>query len=228
MCLAKLHGVTSQKTLILMASSVQAENNTNGTICTHSPLHWVRLRHFLQEPWYGLCVGITDFCGGGNVRNEVVLVHSMKTYEGVEVWLHSFFTSAPNLGSGQPYTPTDLPRNRSPSPIEQRTGWQPHSRSGRGGENRNIVPFPGIKPQFFRRIGSANCTTDVIFTHVSPCNSMLITVRYKAASFSCTLWSAETQTADSFCYCAGIVIWCEVLTCCMLTEQPAWLMGVIE
>jgi hypothetical protein len=38
----------------------------------------------------------------------VVLVHAMKTYVGVEVWLHSFLTSAPNSVSGQSSAPADL------------------------------------------------------------------------------------------------------------------------
>jgi hypothetical protein len=49
--------------------------------------------------------------------------HAMKTYWGMEVWLHAFLTSGDRRIDG------------------------PHSKSGRGGEEKNSSPLPGIEPR---------------------------------------------------------------------------------
>jgi hypothetical protein len=50
----------------------------------------------------------------------------MKAYRGVEVQLHAFLTSAPW------------------NPLDRRLGG-PQSRSGRGGEDKNSQPLPGLE-----------------------------------------------------------------------------------
>ena len=87
---------------ILNNIKLNGQHITNGTIWTHSSLHWVRSRtvqrFVLVSPIF-VEVGMS----------EVVLVHAMKTYVGVEVWLHSFVTSGPNSVSVQSPAPANLP-----------------------------------------------------------------------------------------------------------------------
>ena len=67
---------------------------------------------------------------------------------GVEVQLHSFFTSALN-GSGQPYTPAPatLPPGKQPRhPLNQMLDW-PQSQSGDFGEEKNLLSLSRFKPR---------------------------------------------------------------------------------
>jgi hypothetical protein len=48
--------------------------------------------------------------------------------------------------SGHPHAPAALPPGKSPGyPVDGRLGG-PQSRSGRGGEEKNSQPLPGIEP----------------------------------------------------------------------------------
>jgi hypothetical protein len=48
--------------------------------------------------------------------------------------------------SGQLHAPTALPPGKAPSyPLDRKLG-EPQSRSGRGGEDKNSQPPPGIEP----------------------------------------------------------------------------------
>jgi hypothetical protein len=48
--------------------------------------------------------------------------------------------------SGQLHAPAALPHGKSPwYPLDRRLGG-PQSRSGRGGEEKNSQPLPGIEP----------------------------------------------------------------------------------
>jgi hypothetical protein len=67
--------------------------------------------------------------------------HSMKAYWGVEVKLHSF-----DLGSGQLYALATFSQGKSPQyPLNRKLGG-PQNCSGRGGEEKNSQPPPGIEP----------------------------------------------------------------------------------
>jgi hypothetical protein len=57
--------------------------------------------------------------------------HTIKTYGGVEVQLHHS-----DLGI----------RLRPRYPLARRLGG-PQSRSGRDGEQKNLMPFPGVEPR---------------------------------------------------------------------------------
>jgi hypothetical protein len=49
--------------------------------------------------------------------------------------------------SGHIHTPAAIPQGKSPwYPLDRRLGG-PQSRSGRGGEEKNSQPPPGIEPQ---------------------------------------------------------------------------------
>jgi hypothetical protein len=51
------------------------------------------------------------------------------------------------MASGQLHAPAALPQGKSPwYPLDRRLGG-PQSRSGRGGEEKNSHPPPGIEPQ---------------------------------------------------------------------------------
>ena len=75
----------------------------------------------------------------------MILVHAMKTYGGVEVWLHSFLTSAPNSVSGHSYAPADLPAKAIPQ-FQLNRGLAGCPSAGLGGVKINVLPFPGIGP----------------------------------------------------------------------------------
>jgi hypothetical protein len=73
--------------------------------------------------------------------------HAMKAYWGVE--LHSFFDLGIRLRRVVSFTPRPLyPQGKSPwYPLDRRLG-RPQSRSGRGGEEKNSQPPPGIERYF--------------------------------------------------------------------------------
>jgi len=63
----------------------------------------------------------------------------MRTYGGVEVWLHAFLTLAGDGDKKFSFTPRPpYSRGKSPRyPLDRRLG-EPLSRSGRGGEKKTI------------------------------------------------------------------------------------------
>jgi hypothetical protein len=69
----------------------------------------------------------------------------MKTYWGVDVWIHIFLTSALiGVVSGQLHAPAALAPGKSPRyPFYRRLG-EPQSRSGRYGEV-NFFTLPGLE-----------------------------------------------------------------------------------
>jgi hypothetical protein len=71
----------------------------------------------------------------------------MKRYLGVEVQLHSFFDLGTRWRWVVSFTPRPLyPQGKNPwYPLDMRLGG-PQSRSGRGGEEKNSQPPPGIEP----------------------------------------------------------------------------------
>jgi hypothetical protein len=73
--------------------------------------------------------------------------HAMKAYWGVEVYLHTFFDLGTRWRRVVSFTPQPLyPQGKSPLyPLDRRLGG-PQSRSGRGGEDKNSQPPPGIEP----------------------------------------------------------------------------------
>jgi hypothetical protein len=69
----------------------------------------------------------------------------MKAYWGVEVYLHAFLTSALDGGGWSGSRPGSF--TQSPwYPLDRRLG-KPQSCSGRGDEEKNSQPPPGIEPQ---------------------------------------------------------------------------------
>jgi hypothetical protein len=72
--------------------------------------------------------------------------HAMKAYWGVEVQLHPFFDLGNRWRWLMSFTPRPLyPQGKSPwYPLDKRLGG-PQSRSGRGGEEKNSQPPPGIE-----------------------------------------------------------------------------------
>jgi len=169
--------------------------------------------------WYHL------LCGGGNVRSG-----PYACYE--DVWgsggmaalildLSAKFSEWSVFCSGQFTHERD-----HPVPIEQRTDWPHQSRSGPCEDKYRALS--GNQTVISRTHWQCELYNNVALTRVAPCNSKLIAVIYSAA-FSCTWWSPGTQKQLTGCsYCAEIVMWCEVLTCCVLTEQPTGLTGAIE
>jgi hypothetical protein len=73
--------------------------------------------------------------------------HAMKTYWGVEVDLHVFLTLALGGGEWSALLPGRFTlREKSPwYPLDKRLGG-PQSHPGRGGEEKNSNPPPGIEP----------------------------------------------------------------------------------
>jgi hypothetical protein len=66
--------------------------------------------------------------------------HAMKTYWGVEIGLHAFWTSALDGDEWSASQPGRL------TPGKDRRLGGPQSRSGHGGEEKNSQPPPGIEP----------------------------------------------------------------------------------
>jgi len=65
--------------------------------------------------------------------------HAMKTYWGREVYVHAFFDLGTRCKSRPLY-----PQGKSPRyPLDRRVD-RPQSRSGRGVEEKNCQPSPGI------------------------------------------------------------------------------------
>jgi hypothetical protein len=73
--------------------------------------------------------------------------HAMKTYWGVEVYLHAFFELDTRWRCMVSCTPWPLyPQGKSPwYPLYRRLDG-PQIRSGHGGEEKNSQPPPGIEP----------------------------------------------------------------------------------
>jgi hypothetical protein len=70
----------------------------------------------------------------------------MKAYGGVEVQLQSFFDIGIRYRLVISFTPRSLyPQEKSPGSLWI-VGWVGLSRSGRGGEEKNSQPPPGIEP----------------------------------------------------------------------------------
>jgi hypothetical protein len=62
--------------------------------------------------------------------------------------------------SGQLHAPAALPQRKSPCyPLDSRLGG-PQSRSGRGGEEKNSQPLPGLKPPIIQP-GAQSYTTEL-------------------------------------------------------------------
>jgi hypothetical protein len=139
---------------ILDNINLNEQHITNGTIWTHSSLHWVRSRivqrFVLVSPIF-VEVGMW----------EVILVHALKTYGGVEVWLHSFLTSAPNSVSGQSYASADFPAKEI-TQFQLNRGLAGRLSARLGGVKINILPFPGIRPywqcELYNRCTYTRCT----------------------------------------------------------------------
>jgi hypothetical protein len=74
----------------------------------------------------------------------------MKTYWGVDVQLHSFLTSKLDGVEWSVSRPGRLTPGKEPLvPLDRRLDG-PHSRSGRGGEEKNSQPLPGHEPPVIR------------------------------------------------------------------------------
>jgi hypothetical protein len=71
----------------------------------------------------------------------------MKTYWGVEVYLHAFFDFGTRWRWVVSFMPRPLhPQRKNPwYPLDRRLG-EPQSRSGRGGEEKNSQPLLGLEP----------------------------------------------------------------------------------
>jgi hypothetical protein len=71
--------------------------------------------------------------------------HAMKTYVKVEVLLHSFLISALDVGELSISRPGRFtPRENPQYPLDKRLG-RTCSLSGRGGEEKDSKPVPGIE-----------------------------------------------------------------------------------
>jgi hypothetical protein len=70
-----------------------------------------------------------------------------KVYGGVEIQIHTFLTSTLHEGKGSSSSPGRfIPGKRMLwYPLDRRLGG-PQSRSGRGGEEKNSQPLPGLQP----------------------------------------------------------------------------------
>jgi hypothetical protein len=73
--------------------------------------------------------------------------HAMKTYWGVEVYLHAFFDLGTRWRWVVSFTSRPhYPQGKSPRyPLDRRLGGA-QSRSGHGGEYKNSQPLPRIEP----------------------------------------------------------------------------------
>lgn len=85
----------------------------------------------------------------GKCRDKVVHMHAMRAYGEVEVQLHSFVTCVLDEGEWSASRLICLaPAKRAPStPKHSRLGRH-QSQSGRCGEQKNLLPWPGIKTRF--------------------------------------------------------------------------------
>jgi hypothetical protein len=61
-------------------------------------------------------------------------------------------------GSGKLHAPAALPQGKSPwCPLDRRPGG-PHSRPGRGGEEKNSQPLPGLEPPIIQPLAQRYTT----------------------------------------------------------------------
>jgi hypothetical protein len=60
--------------------------------------------------------------------------------------------------SGQFHAPTALPHGRSPRHSLDRRLYWPKSRSGRGGEENNSQPLPGLEPLIIQPVAQRYIT----------------------------------------------------------------------
>jgi hypothetical protein len=82
----------------------------------------------------------------------------MKAYWGVEVYLNEFLTSALDGGEWTASRPdhfTSMERTRYP--LDRRLGGR-QNRSGRGGEEKNSQPLPGLKPPIIQPVAQRYAT----------------------------------------------------------------------
>jgi hypothetical protein len=100
---------------------------------THSTGGWIWTRAVLEKVKLSLCFWLSTT--------------PWRRIGRVEVWLHSFF----HLGTRWRWVITFTPRTLCPQgkcpwyPLKRRLGG-PHSRSGRGGEEKNSQPLPALEP----------------------------------------------------------------------------------
>jgi len=71
----------------------------------------------------------------------------IKYYDELEVWFRLFLTSVLDGGGWSASSPGRLPPEKSPRYQFDRRLLEPQNRSGRGGEEKNSLPFPGIEPR---------------------------------------------------------------------------------
>jgi hypothetical protein len=81
----------------------------------------------------------------------------MKEYWGMEVWVHAFLTSALDV-SGQLHAPVALPPGKNPLVLMYRRLGGSQSRSGRGGEEKNSQPLPGLEPLLIQPVAQRYTT----------------------------------------------------------------------
>jgi hypothetical protein len=85
----------------------------------------------------------------------------MKTYRGVEVYLHAFLTAALDGGEWSASCPAVLlvqPGKNYRYPLDRRLG-EPQSWSGHGGEKERSLPLPGIEPRSSSPITVQTCSS---------------------------------------------------------------------
>jgi hypothetical protein len=83
-------------------------------------------------------------------------MHAMKEYEEVDVWLHTFLTSAPDGGE---WSASGTGRFTSEElvPCASSTGRRMGPRATLNAlKNRKIFPLPNIEPRFFCRPASSS------------------------------------------------------------------------
>jgi hypothetical protein len=72
----------------------------------------------------------------------------MKAYCGMDIQLHTFLTSALDGGEWSVSRPDRFTKgNNRRYPLDRRLGG-PQSQAGRGGEEKNSQPLPGIEIRF--------------------------------------------------------------------------------
>jgi hypothetical protein len=80
----------------------------------------------------------------------------MKAYWAVEVYLHAFLTSALDGGEWSASRPGCFTPGRTPDIHWRRGGHR--SRFGRGGEEKNSQPLPGLEPPIIQPVAQRYTT----------------------------------------------------------------------
>jgi hypothetical protein len=106
---------------------------------------------YLRSSIYRCVCVCVCVCVYGKVKVKLFLYlsyhHSMKTYWGVEVQLHTFLTSVLDGGEWSNSRPGRfIPGRKNPRYLLDRRLGGPQSWCGRSGEEKNSQPPPGIKP----------------------------------------------------------------------------------